>query len=770
MAISYDDILKDGQKKKYFLIKEDTVEYLAQSKADQIADPEEQVRVGLFYDLIEKYGYRNSKDIIDIEIYRKIGHPHKKSDTKADIIVYQDGNPFMMFELKSRGDYEKYFDESIKTQLFERAATEDKAKGHLKYLVYYTRWYEDKELKEKFITIDYEKYKSFEDWDEAQRPNLRLIPPKYGIIDKPPRFVKGSKVDLRQDVYKDELDRIARELHNILWGGGKYQNELFFNLIGLFLVKIYDEKETEKGKPYNFQIFYEGNNPEKPEKVYDRMNELYKKALKDYLKYSKEEVKKVKDIVFDAPKVKYVVESLQDISFTVNKYDVLGDFFEKIVRGELKQTKGQYLTHTNIVDFIVRALEIENLSIELINTEKRLPYIIDPACGSGTFLIQAMKLITHYCIENPEKIRKSDAVQEKFSYLFPKSRLNRWAEDFIYGLEINGDLAMAAKVNMVGHGDGSAHIEAKDGLLDLNEYGDARLKVKINSKVYPKPVNEQFDIIISNPPFSITVDRDTAKKFPDIFIQGEKIAHSLKKDSKKQEIDTENLFIERWYQFLKPKGRLGVVLPESIFDTTTNREIRLFLYKHFYIKAVVSLPHLAFAPYTMTKTSLLFAQKKTVEETKKWDELWKKYEAEYKDLKSHLKRLLDAKKKHKEDEKKKTELIPILKTLLRDNFNPVDESLSINELIDKYEEEVKQADLEWWVFGKVASTEGQNYPIFMAHAEEIGYKRGLRGEEQRENQLFQAMAKSESEHTVIINTSNPLKILDYLRKSVIWNS
>ena len=333
---------------------------------------------------------------------------------------------------------------------------------------------------------------------------------------------------------------------------------------------------------------------------------------------------------------------------------------------------------------------------------------------------------------------------------------------------INGDLAMAAKVNMVGHGDGSAHIEAKDGLLDFNEYGDAQLKVKSNNKVYPKPANEQFDIVISNPPFSITVDRDTAKKFPDIFIQGEKIAHSLKKDSKKQEIDTENLFIERWYQFLKPKGRLGVVLPESVFDTTTNREIRLYLYKHFYIKAVVSLPHLAFAPYTMTKTSLLFAQKKTAEEIKKWDEFWTKYEAEYKDFKSHLKKILDAKKKHKEDEKKKTELISILKTLLKDNFNTMDESLSVNELIDKYEEEIKQADLEWWVFGKVASTEGQNYPIFMAHADEIGYKRGTNKEEKRSNELFNTKEANEQQF-IIIDTSNPTTVLDHLRKMVNWS-
>jgi len=146
---------------------------------------------------------------------------------------------------------------------------------------------------------------------------------------------------------------------------------------------------------------------------------------------------------------------------------------------------------------------------------------------------------------------------------------------------------------------------------------------------------------------------------------------------------------------------------------------------------------------------------------------------EYKDLKSHFKKLLDSKKKakaYKENEKEKAGYISVLKSLLKDNFKHEDETLSFDELQEKYEEEIKQADLEWWVFGKIASTEGQNYPIFMAHAEEIGYKRGLRGEEQRENQLFQSMAKSESEHTVIINTSNPQKILDYLRKSVIWNS
>lgn len=149
------------------------------------------------------------------------------------------------------------------------------------------------------------------------------------------------------------MQRIRRDLHNILWGGGKYQNELFFNLVGLFLAKIYDEKETVQGAPYGFQIYFKDDEPEAAADVYRRMNEMYYRALKEYLKYTDEDLAKAKDIVFDANKVRYVVEVLQGISFTTSRFDIIGDFFEGIVRGEFKQSKGQYLTHTNLIAFIV---------------------------------------------------------------------------------------------------------------------------------------------------------------------------------------------------------------------------------------------------------------------------------------------------------------------------------------------------------------------------------------------------------------------------------
>jgi type I restriction enzyme M protein len=768
-------LIKSGEEKGYISISRDgsKITYLAQKYTDNFLDPEEQVRAELYIDLIEKYKYKPDK--IELEKYRKIGHPHKKTDIKIDIVIYDENhNPFMLFELKSPEEYDKYFESSIKTQLFEVAATEDKGKGTLKFLIYYTHWYDENgKLQEKYETIDYTKYKSFDEWEKAGKPNLRYIPENYGIKSKPPIFIKGGEKyggkDLRVDVKKEELDRIARNLHNILWSGGKYQNELFFNLIGIFLAKIYDEKTTPEGQPYQFQIFFDGLDQEPPQKTYERINKLYKGeknpktgkysdcALKRLLNYKDEDLNKVKDIIFDAPKVKYVVEILQDISFLQNKYDILGDFFEKIVRQELKQTKGQYLTHPNIVDFILYGLKLDELTLDLINNETRLPYIIDPACGSGTFLIHAMKLIdkTKEEAEKKGKIKKDYATQEFLDKSFQRLRKNAWADEYIYGIEINSDLAMASKVNMVLHGDGSANIEPQDGLIDFENY-HKKLQVKIKSQVYRFPVNEQFDVVVSNPPFSVTVDKDTAKQFPELYLRGEKIAKTLR-NNKELEVDTETLFIERWYQLLREGGIMGVVLPESVFDTASNRDIRLFIYKYFWIKAVVSLPHLAFAPYTQTKTSILFAQKKTSKEVEEWNKLWAKYEEEYKELSEEIKKLL---KSEKEQSKEKF-ISLLIKLLGEENFDTEDKKLSFKELKEKYKEDIKEVDLEWWVFKNVSKE--QDYPIFMAHAEEIGYKRGVRKEERRPNQLF----NSEGEYPnriIYIDTENPKTILDYLRK------
>jgi type I restriction enzyme M protein len=210
---------------------------------------------------------------------------------------------------------------------------------------------------------------------------------------------------------------------------------------------------------------------------------------------------------------------------------------------------------------------------------------------------------------------------------------------------------------------------------------------------------------------------------------------------------------------LKEGGRLGVVLPESVFDTTENKYIRLFLFKYFNIKVVVSLPQITFEPYTSTKTSLLFAQKKTKAEVEKWNEYWDKYGKEWgllatriNDYNLYFVEDKELNKKWAKDVVKDIEenntdnILKNIKRFLKDYITAEDNELEIKALLIKYSDEiVKLSKYEketnafgfynaWWVFGEVAKE--LDCSMFMAEAENVGYKRTKRGINPMPNDLF----------------------------------
>ena len=714
---------------------------------------EEIIRAYLIVKLVKELGY--SKSSIVLEKPYKIGRKATKKEARLDILIQKNDNSFMLIELEAPDEYDQQLEESIKYQLFPLAHLEDPNRDSLRYLIYYTADMTEGGIRENFQTIDFKKFPTFQQWSDNGKQNPRLIPIEYGIVRRS-TYVKGSTTDLNTNVTRKELESIRWNLHNILYGGGKYHTELFFNLLAIFLAKIYDEKSKADDESYEFQIIYKNGDIQSAEEVSEVINKLYRKALHTYLGFSEQEIRQTPDIVFDPPKIKYAVDVLQHISLIDNSYDVLGEFFEKIVWNEFKQTKGQYFTHPNIVKFLLKSLNIDELTVELLNKESRIPYIIDPACGSGTFLIESMKLITNHILNNSENIKKSKSIKEFISSKLPLERKNAWADSFIYGIEINRDLSVATKVNMVMHGDGASNIEAIDGLSSYGVYSKDTLKQVKQNPVYPKPVLEFFDVVVSNPPFSVTIDKETAESLPSNFIWGDDIALKLRNSKKKKEVNVESLFLERWYQLLKPKGRLGVVLPESIFDTTENRKIRLFLYKYFHIKGIVSLPTDAFVPYTPTKTSLLLAQKKTHDEVMEYQKLWEKLETEYDKLNGEIKSILHHKTILKNSNPTQTKHIEkLFKVFLQERFNKSDTSLSLVKLVEKYKDEILNRDKVWWVFSEISRI--MNYDFHMAVVEEIGYKRTLRGETKRKNQLFDDD-----------NLNNNNTVLDYFRKKIEW--
>lgn len=760
----------------------------------EIKGDEEMSRSFILTRLVNELGY--APDRIEIEHEYTAGRPHTNT-SRIDIVVRDaKGNAFLFIECKSPDAYASDDrDQIIEEQLYKVAGMERTEGNSVRYLVLYTTAETIDKVMDECIIIDTEKFPTFADW-ELSRDFSNTLPARYGKAQKTP-YIKASAKDLETNFSNEMLNQLQTDLHNVLWGGGGTDdNEVFASLTNLILAKIQDEDEKEDGDIYDFQSMTfakDGDEEfETNEQLFERINALYRRALKSKL-YILDENELQKSYVIDSKKfslskLKYAVQRMEELSFvdgknSLNGKDILGDFFEGIIRSGFKQSKGQFFTHINIVRFMLYALQTDRLAIRRIKEDKELPYMIDPSAGSGTFLIEYMKFITKnmkYRNCNVDGynalLGTARAVKDKVlsDWFYPNQRENKWAQTYIYGSEINFNLGTAAKVNMILHGDGSTNIFVKDGLLPFSKYeketAPNALHGSDKNELYQnREVNGQFDLILTNPPFSVELDNDTKKSVKHDFMFGEKK-------------NSENLFVERWYQLLRENGRLAAVLPESVFDTTENKYIRLFLYKYFTVKAVVSLPQISFEPYTSTKTSILFAQKKTAAEVKAWNDAWDSASKEYSHLVTQAKNLIAVANgtKHKaklpsiknltaEQERK------VLARMLKNYLTELDDELDANTLIKKYTEELESIctidkDTKdtfgfvntWWVFGEVAPE--LDYAVFMAEADNIGYKRTKRGERPMPNDLY----RTDLNGDILFDDGIETTILDAMRK-IDWN-
>ena len=413
-------------------------------------------------------------------------------------------------------------------------------------------------------------------------------------------------------------------MHDVIWGGGgTNNNEVFTYIVRLILCKIYDEKETAPNDQFQFQRLGDEIEPETPLALAERLNSLYRNAEQAYLALPQTSEGSAFDPARLSPeKLAYVVGRLEQLSVTENVHhgDLLGEFFEQTVSQDFAQSRGQFFTPIKLVRFMLALCDAVGLANKIMRNERdyhgrpRLPYVIDPACGSGSFLIEYMKLITKELGSSEVAKMLPARVREAYDTWFSVQG-NAWAREYIFGIENNYDLGLASKVNMVLHGDGSMNTWISSGLFPFSHYWlEGRNNVlgtahDDDENLYPAKTNGQFDLILSNPPFSLTMSPDEEREVQGAFSS---LAGTL----------SEKIFVERWYQLLREKGIFCCILPETILDTRSNVDIRLFLYKFFRIHAVISLPYDAFKPFTSTKTCIVLAEKRTQGEIKLWKNTW----------------------------------------------------------------------------------------------------------------------------------------------------
>lgn len=271
------------------------------------------------------------------------------------------------------------------------------------------------------VTIDYRPGLTFQRWERSGRPHIEDFPVNYQEPTPIP-YAPGTGRDLRNDLTRSQLERLRRELHNKLWGGSRDDNQIYAWLVRLFLTKIHDEKVTNEGEPYRFQVRHVGVDKESPRETLRRVNECYQEAYQRYVDQDASRVEPLDESLFSAEEMQWVVETLQGFSLTAagqTTGDLLGAFFEAITRDGFKQSKGLFFTHYNLAVFMLEVIGIGELAEEKltsrVHTNERLPYIIDPSCGSGSFLLAAMRLISQHIATRRNHLSRNRDVREQLT-------------------------------------------------------------------------------------------------------------------------------------------------------------------------------------------------------------------------------------------------------------------------------------------------------------------------------------------------------------------
>ncbi|WP_417558778.1 HsdM family class I SAM-dependent methyltransferase [Mesoflavibacter zeaxanthinifaciens] len=729
---------------------------------------EELTRALILLRLISDYGYK--PETIEIENTFTIGGRRDQGAraVETDICIKNIlGEIETLCEVKKIHDYRGTDDSSIRKQLFEPFEGVVKY-NKAKYLFHLSV---DVPLnKDHFplncIGIDTSISKSYEEWsNQGKTPHyIDLITNGEKPVIKEV-FVKlageeenlDKKIkDLDDNFGINQIKRAWSQLWDYIWGGTLEDNKKFENFNKVLLAKIYDERKTNLGTPYTFQRKYLGGKPQSESELANNIDLLYRRAFREYLSKDKSiELFNIKGIdfkEFSPYLVSKCVEYLQTFSFHKNRYknvDILGEFYEMVIRDAFKQTKGLFLTHPNVVLFILSVLEVDEFVQSRLKTPTednryRLPFVIDPSCGTGTFLIHYMQYVQKYINENHKEISGGDEDVKDFidRHILGKNSY-KWVIDYVYGIDNEAVIATACQINLILHGDGSTNIYNSDGLNSFREYGKMEVTGAVNilssniiekSKIYSKPSIGKFDFVISNPPFNVNINKGRIQN--NFTISGKSEAY----------------FLERWYQLLKPEGRIGVVLPESFFSVEDDVKGRFFLYKHFNIRAIVSLPSHTFQPHTPTNTSLLFASKKTIKQEEQFDELWVEYSAVFTSKTNKVLKILPSQKVKVNFELSKSENKNNINYLL----NEV-ERISLNEfeagfvVLPFFEENFIYDDNNYskikkiikdtltnlkdrWILHKVASE--QKIEFYNFSVDEIGYKAGKKGSKDKPNELI----------------------------------
>lgn len=439
-----------------------------------------------------------------------------------------------------------------------------------------------------------------------------------------------------------EFSNLLHKCHNIIRNNDKLSPEASFDEISKILfIKIMYERNPKQNAVFSLKQFDElksawnlsKGSSEKENSYMQRLFEDVKEEFANDGIFEENEKIKVREKSFES-----IVKELEIYNLTNTSSDVKGIAFERFLGRTFRGELGQFFTPRVIVDFVINLLDIKENEL-----------VCDPCAGSGGFLIKAFETINNeiekeYIEQKREKQKEifgnklenidNEELNKNYNVWLDeinskqKERVKSLSTKQIFGTDANPRMARVSKMNMIMHGDGHSGIHHHDGLLNVNGI-----------------FRNRFDVIITNPPFGTTLNKDSTVEDDDRYTNKKMIERykELYGDGYEDELkqvtgnigkpirdlfkvganfgQTEVLFIERCLDLLKPDGRMGIVLPEGVLNGSNLQKARDYFESRAKLLLIVSLPSEVFLSSGATvKTSLVFLKKHSEAEQSEYDE------------------------------------------------------------------------------------------------------------------------------------------------------
>ena len=519
---------------------------------------EEFVRQWVLEQVVSVYDYPEEwiGERIMIEEPVKMG----STDKEADIAIKNtSGRSFLYVEVKKRGISEDEFNEA------ERQLESYLASTHTATIGMVTDGDKVNIIRKKIDPNDFEYIADFPSYGLSQKIRTQLV-------REAPPIENDRKTGLR--LLSDDYERVLFDCHSAARDiDGLHDDDALDEICKVIFTKIHDERFTTKqevGTPFRFQTYGASNASEIASNIRTIFEEARNSNIEIYskriLNYERSRGVFNNQIRLSDAALFRTTERLQEFSLIDSGIDIKGRAFQNILAPAIRAGMGQYFTPDPIVELAVGVIR-----------PKAHELILDPFCGSGHFLTKTLQSV----VADPDsRLSVHDLHEFKFFHL--------------HGIEKSDRMVRIAMTDMLLQGDGHTNIRNQDALLSFDNYPDI-IALRDDGKRDPSV----FDVVLTNPPFG-SIMRQEVMKMLGRFELGHK----------KKSLPLEILGLERSVQFLKPGGRMAIVLPEHIMKGKSTSFVRDWLQNVVQLKAIFFFPEEAFAPFgAMVKTCLCVVQK-----------------------------------------------------------------------------------------------------------------------------------------------------------------